>query len=101
MEKFKIQKKLSDNKETIDIVVSGDLSIKHSDFFFKELKEIKKVHKTYNILLMDIAQIDIMCLQVLISFMIYLRNNDKEVNLKKELSEEMNQLLRNADMLSN
>lgn len=101
MKNFKVATTSANNKEALEIVISGDLTIKNVGDFYKRLNEIKRSFKVYNIFLQELQKIDVACLQVLIAYISDLKKNSKQVSLTKNINEELHKLLQNADMLNN
>ena len=101
MKSFKVTTTPTNNKEALEIIISGDLTIKNVEEFYKRLSDIKRSYNTYNIILQELQKIDVSCLQVLVAFISDLKNSSKQVSLTKNLNEEIEKLLQNADMFTN
>jgi ABC-type transporter Mla MlaB component len=66
MKDYKVQTNTTGDKEKMEIILSGDLTLKNSSGFYEQLKSVKQTYKKYCLVLKDVTKIDVSCLQIIL-----------------------------------
>lgn len=92
MEKIEVKIKTFD-QSSVEIRITGDVSLKYIEKFYTDLKGIKDSYKVYKIFFSEVENIDAAGFQILYSYFKFLQKKKKKISIEDQFPEELANLL--------